>query len=89
MTLNINLTPELEKLVRQKVDSGRYNSASEVVREALRLMERENELYALRLERLRRDIREGMDSGPARPWDVAEMKRQGRKRLGARKVAAQ
>ena len=39
MTLNINLTPQLEKLVRQKVESGRYNSASEVVREALRLME--------------------------------------------------
>ena len=89
MTLNINLTPELEKLVRQKVDSGRYNSASEVIREALRLMERENQLYALRLERLRRDIREGLESGPVVPWDVAQMKRQGRKRLAARKAAAQ
>lgn len=36
MPLNVNLTPKLEKLVRQKVSSGRYNSASEVVREALR-----------------------------------------------------
>ena len=89
MTLNINLTPELEKLVRQKVDSGRYNSASEVIREALRLMERENQLYALRLERLRRDIREGLESGPVVPWDVTEMKRQGRKRLSARKTASQ
>jgi antitoxin ParD1/3/4 len=88
MTLNINLTPQLEKLVRQKVDSGRYNSASEVVREALRLMERHNELHALQLERLRRDIREGLDSGSALPWSVAEMKRQGRKRLAARKAAA-
>jgi antitoxin ParD1/3/4 len=87
MTLNINLTPQLEKLVRQKVDSGRYNSASEVVREALRLMEKHNELHTLQLERLRRDIREGLDSGPARPWSVAEMKRQGRKRLAARKAA--
>jgi len=89
MTLNINLTPQLEKLVRQKVDSGRYNSASEVVREALRLMERQSELQALQLERLRRDIRQGLESGPARPWSVAEMKRQGRKRLAARKAAAQ
>ncbi len=86
MTLNINLTPHLEKLVRQKVHSGRYNTASEVVREALRLMERENEMHSLQLERLRRDIREGLDSGPARPWSVAEMKRQGRKRLFARKA---
>ncbi len=87
MTLNINLTPQLEKLVRQKVDSGRYNSASEVVREALRLMERHNELHSLQLERLRRHIREGLDSGPARPWNVDEIKRQGRKRLSARKAA--
>ena len=88
MTLNINLTPQLEKLVRQKVDSGRYNSASEVVREALRFMETQNELHALQLERLRRDIREGLESGPARPWNVAEMKREGRKRLANRRSAA-
>jgi antitoxin ParD1/3/4 len=88
MTLNINLTPHLEKLVRQKVDSGRYNSASEVVREALRLMEKHNELHALQLERLRSDIRQGLDSGPVHPWSPAEMKRQGRKRLAARKAAA-
>ncbi len=37
--MNVHLTPELEQLVQTKVQSGRYNSASEVVREALRLME--------------------------------------------------
>jgi len=83
MTLNINLTPQLERLVRQKVSSGRYNSASEVVREALRLMEEQHELRALQLQRLRRDIRQGLESGPARPWSVAEMKREGRKRLAS------
>jgi antitoxin ParD1/3/4 len=86
MTLNINLTPQLEKLVRQKVESGRYNSASEVVREALRLMEEQNELRALQLERLRRDIREGQESGPPRLWSVAEMKRQGRKLAASRRA---
>jgi antitoxin ParD1/3/4 len=84
MPLNINLTPQLEALVRQKVTSGRYNSASEVVREALRLMEAQDELRALRLEQLRRDIREGFDSGSPLPWDVTEIKRNGRKRLAAR-----
>jgi antitoxin ParD1/3/4 len=39
MTLNISLTPQMEAMVRQKVSGGLYNSASEVVREALRLME--------------------------------------------------
>ena len=86
MTLNIDLTPQLEKLVRQKVGSGRYNSASEVVREALRLMETQNELHALQLELLRRDISQGLESGPPRPWSVAEMKRQGRKRAASRRA---
>lgn len=39
MPMNVNLTPQLEALVKQKVASGLYSSASEVVREALRLME--------------------------------------------------
>jgi antitoxin ParD1/3/4 len=88
MPLNINLTPQLEKLIRQKVSSGRYNSASEVVREALRLMDAQDELRSLQLDRLRRDIREGLDSGPARPWNMAEVKREGRKLLKSRSAAA-
>jgi antitoxin ParD1/3/4 len=36
--MNVSLTPDLEKFVSTKVESGRYNSASEVVREALRLL---------------------------------------------------
>jgi hypothetical protein len=50
-------------------------------------MKNQNELHALQPERLRRDIRKGLDSGPARPWSVAEIKRQGRKLLAARKAA--
>jgi antitoxin ParD1/3/4 len=38
--MNVSLTPELEKFVQEKVESGRYTSASEVVREGLRLMEK-------------------------------------------------
>ena len=86
MPMNINLTPELEELVRQKVSSGRYNSASEVVREALRLMENEDQLRTLKLEELRRAIREGLESGPASSWDPEEVKRQGLKHLAARRV---
>jgi antitoxin ParD1/3/4 len=37
--MNVSLTPELEQLVTEKVESGRYTSASEVIREALRLLE--------------------------------------------------
>jgi antitoxin ParD1/3/4 len=84
MTMNINLTPQLEQLVREKVSSGRYTSASEVVREALRLMEEQDRLRAVKLEQLRRDIREGVESGTASSWNVEEMKREGRKQLVAR-----
>ena len=51
--MNVNLTLELEQLVQAKVQSGRYNSASEVVREALRLMEQKDEVRAIQLQELR------------------------------------
>ena len=60
--MNVSLTPELEKIVTDKVATGRYTSASEVIREALRLM---NEMDALRqrqLEILQREIQKGTDS---------------------------
>ena len=57
--MNVHLTPELELLVQSKVQSGRYNSASEVVREALRLMEQKDEVRTIEL------LRERMDKGLA------------------------
>ena len=60
--MNVNLTPELERLVQKKVKTGRYNSASEVVREALRLLEERDHIMALRREELRKKIAEGLDS---------------------------
>ncbi len=47
--MNVSLTPELEKFVSSKVESGRYNSASEVVREALRLLAEHDSARALQL----------------------------------------
>jgi len=51
--MNVSLTPQLEEIVRKKVESGLYGSASEVVREAIRLMD-----YQDRLNKLRADIAE-------------------------------
>ena len=51
--MNVHLTPELEQLVQTKVQSGRYNSASEVVREALRIMEQRDEVRSIQLQELR------------------------------------
>ena len=81
MTMNINLTPQLEEMVRMKVSSGLYNSASEVVREALRLMQCEDQVRAAKLAQLRNDIHEGLDSGSAGTLDIHDIKRRGRERL--------
>ena len=89
MTMNVNLTPQLEEMVRQKVASGLYTSASEVVREALRLMEEQDRLRAAKLEQLRQDIRDGLDSGEPTPWDPEEIKQEGRTRRAARATARQ
>ncbi len=59
--MNISLTPELENLVNQKVQSGLYNSASEVMREALRLLKEQDDLKRLRLEELRREVMLGVE----------------------------
>lgn len=81
--MNISLTPHLESLVKTKVESGLYNSASEVMREALRLLEERDQLNTLRLEALRRDIQEGIDSGESLPLDMEAIKARGRARLAA------
>jgi antitoxin ParD1/3/4 len=59
--MNVSLTPELESLVNEKVAGGLYNSASEVVREALRLLFEHEEVRRLRIEELRREIKVGAD----------------------------
>ena len=84
MTMNINLSPQLEELVRNKVASGFYNSASEVVREALRLMDAQDRLRETKLNQLRQDIQDGLDSGEATAWNPDEVKQEGRKRRAAR-----
>jgi antitoxin ParD1/3/4 len=84
MALNISLPPELEAQVRKRVKSGSYGSASEVVREALRLFETYEQLRSSTLTRLRADIEEGLadvSTGKTVKFDPAAIKRRGRARL--------
>jgi len=55
--MNVSLTPELEQLVNQKVSSGMYQTASEVIREGLRLLRDRDDFEALR-----RDVRQGFEA---------------------------
>ena len=81
MNVSISLTPELADLIRAKVASGRYSSPSEVVCEALRLLERADQCDAEELRRLREAWKEGMASGDAGPLDFAALKAEARDRL--------
>ncbi len=81
--MNISLTPQLEDMVKRKVSSGRYGSASEVVREALRLLEERDHIQTMRLEELRAEIKKGLESGTATPLDIGAIKARGRKKLAS------
>jgi antitoxin ParD1/3/4 len=85
--MNVSLTPKLAALVAERVRSGRYGSASEVVREALRLLEDVEEVRAARLKNLRKEIAAGvndLDHGRSVPFDRTlgeSIKSKGRKAL--------
>lgn len=85
--MNVSLTPQLEQLVRDKVASGFYNNASEVIREALRLMEVRD--HATQLQR---EVALGfaqLDRGEGHPLDMAALKQAARTQANTgRKVKA-
>lgn len=91
MSMNVSLPPELEARVRQRVESGMYGSASEVIREALRLFEAYEQVKTAKLDSLRQDIAKGLSDakkGRAKEIDFENLKQQGRKLLRTRKTAA-
>jgi antitoxin ParD1/3/4 len=86
--MNVSLTPELEQFVNQKVESGKYQTASEVIRDGLRLLLEKEEIHQKKLGELRRDIAIGIekaDQGKVAPLNAKETlarvrnKRQSRK----------
>lgn len=90
MSLNVSLPPELENRVRQHVESGLYSSASEVIREALRLFEAYQGVHAANLAALKADIAQGVadiSAGRVREASMARIKERGRAILASEKPA--
>lgn len=91
--MNISLTPELENYVSSKVQSGMYQTASEVVREGLRLLKEKEELHQQKLTELRAAVQEGIDQadrGQVSPFNedtLDEVKARGREKLAAKRRA--
>jgi antitoxin ParD1/3/4 len=89
--MNVSLTPELERLVDEKIKSGLYQTASEVVREALRLFKQRDD----QLQRLRSNVAAGLaqiERGRYTEYNrasgrtlAAEVKARGRRRLNQQK----
>lgn len=74
-TRNVNLTQELDRFVLSKIESGRYESPSEVVRAALRTLEREEREHEAKLAALRAAVDEGDASGIARDDAFARVRK--------------
>ncbi|MCP4376326.1 MAG: type II toxin-antitoxin system ParD family antitoxin [bacterium] len=96
--MNVSLTQELETMVKDKVSSGMYHSASEVIRAGLRLLKDQEQLYEIRLAELRKEVAIGIeqaDRGQVHGCETAEdlqrffddIKAEGRRRLADRKKA--
>ncbi len=94
--MEVTLTPELEDLIAEQVDSGRYPSPGEVVRDALRLFQEKLRLSESQRESLRRDVQIGIQALDQGEYDVydnpqqlaAEIKARGRQRLESLKKSA-
>jgi len=82
--MKIYLPSDLQEFVAEKVESGAYHSASEVISQALRLLKDWDALRECRLEELRREIQIGLDQadrGEVAPLDIEAIKAEGRRRL--------
>src|SRR6478736_2830640 len=86
MATSYSIGKHFEGMIESLIESGRYSTASEVMREGLRLVEEREERRKAKLEALRAEIQKGFDSGPAE--EVGDMferiKSEGRKRLAAK-----
>jgi len=84
VAMNVSLTSELERFVKAKVATGMYSSVSEVIQEALRLMEERDTMRAIKLEALRQEINKGIasiDQGQSKALDIEAIKTKGRLQL--------
>jgi antitoxin ParD1/3/4 len=89
MATSYSIGKHFEDMIEGLLESGRYSTASEVMREGLRLVEEREERRKIKLEALRAEIQKGFDSGPMEEVDLSEwmesIKQRGRQRLAARK----
>lgn len=89
MATSYSIGKHFEAMIERLIESGRYSTASEIMRDGLRLIEEREERRKIKLDALRAEIQKGIDSGPAEEVDIRDMiegiKARGRQRLAAKK----
>jgi antitoxin ParD1/3/4 len=87
MATSYSIGKHFEAFIESLIASGRYSTASEIIRDGLRMIEEREQDREAKLEWLRAEIQKGLDSGPAEEVDIkewiADVKRRGRERLAA------
>jgi antitoxin ParD1/3/4 len=87
MATSYSIGKHFEEFIASLIASGRYSTASEIIRDGLRIIEEREQRREAKLEWLRAEIQKGLDSGPAEEVDIKEwiedVKRRGRQRLAA------
>ena len=71
--MNVNLSPTFDSYIRKQLESGIYNNASEVIREALRLKMQQDEIYNTKISALREAIIRGEQSGESSSFDIQDI----------------
>jgi len=84
MPSSFTLGEHYESFIKELVTSGRYASASEVMRDSLRLMEEREQLREAKLRALRASIQQGLDSGPSELLDMNKIRAKARQRQTAK-----
>ncbi|MDB5654784.1 MAG: uncharacterized protein JWQ94_2397 [Tardiphaga sp.] len=79
MATSYTIGAHYERFIKELIESGRYSTASEVMRDALRLIEEREDSRKARLEALRNEIQQGLDSGPAEALDIDDIIAEGRR----------
>jgi antitoxin ParD1/3/4 len=87
MATSYSIGKHFEAFIERLIASGRYSTASEIIRDGLRVIEEREQRREAKLEWLRAEIQKGLDSGPAEEVDIKEwiedVKRRGRQQLAA------
>jgi antitoxin ParD1/3/4 len=84
--MDLHLSSDLEKLLRQKIESGQYRSADEVIRKALHALEAQDQELDAQATAFKAEIERRLASGPATPMDFSAVKRSIREKAEAQKA---